>query len=438
MNKACLSVVIFCASVAVADSGNISPGPTLTTGQFSDGHSLFSATHNPSVAALTIANEENWRFGYLPSVSMSGEVGDVNNFADDLDELIDILDDPSLADESVDETLDRFNEVLEAAGEQGYTRVGVGITAPLFPLYWRRNEFSGTFFSELSVVTQIRLGVLDEPLEYNDQTVSFTTGSAAYLKSGIEKRFAVGYAKPLFNRQKATAVGGQLYGGVKVKLLNLELSKQVMRLEQLEGKDIEDLIEDEYENNLESTTGVGLDIGATWVAKYYRAGLTLTNINSPSFDYGPIGVNCATYAEGSFARNNCEAAAYFVEEAGRITSRETHKKHAVATVDASVYILPNWAINGSLDLAKYDDMVGMETQNLHLSTAVNTRSYWVPDIRLGYQKNMAGSELSVVAVGLSFFDVITLDARIALDEVEVDGNQAPRSAAFSLAFEEKF
>lgn len=438
MNKGFFFALVVCTHTAVADSGNIAPGATMTTGQFSNGHSLYSATLNPAVAALTVATSENWRFGYLPSLSFGGEVGDVNNFADDLDELIDILDDPSLAEGSIDETLDRFNSVLESMGQHGYTRVGVGLTAPLFPVYWRRDEFSGTVFSELSVDTQIRLSVLDEPLEYNDQTVSFTTGSAAYLKSGIEKRFALGYAKPLFSRLKSDALGGQLYAGGKVKLLNLELSKQVMRLEQLEGKNIEDLIEDEYENNLVSTTGVSLDLGIAWVASRYSAGLTLTNINSPSFDYGAVGVNCGSYTEGSFARNNCEAAAHFVDDTGRISGRETHKKHAVATLDASLYVLSNWVFSGAVDLAKYDDMVGMETQYLNLSTAVNTHSYWIPDLRLGYQKNLAGSELAVAALGLSFFDVVTLDARIALEEVEVDGNKAPRSAAFSLAFEEKF
>jgi hypothetical protein len=68
VNKGCFSVPAFCASAAIADSGNIAPGATLTTGQFSNGHSLYSATLNPAVAALTIADGENWRFGYLPSL----------------------------------------------------------------------------------------------------------------------------------------------------------------------------------------------------------------------------------------------------------------------------------------------------------------------------------------------------------------------------------
>lgn len=438
MNKVCFSALVLCAGAAIADSGSSPTGTTLTTGHISNGHSLYAATLNPAVAALTVGPDESWRFAYLPSFSFSAEVGDVNNFVDDLDDLIDILDDPSLADDDIEGTLARFNGVLETMGKEGYSRIGSGFTAPLFPLYWRQDEFSGTFFAEFAADTQIRLSLLDEPLIYNNQTIGFTTGSSAYLKSGIEKRLSLGYARPLLNLQKSKSLGGQLYGGVKIKVMNLELSKQVMRLEQLEGRDIEDVIEDEYKNNRRSTTGIGIDLGVSWISGRYNAGLTLSNINSPSFDYGTIGIDCAQYVEGSFARNNCEAATYFTQDVGRISSREKHRKHAVATLDAGVTVMSGWTINGALDLARYDDMVGMETQHFVLSTAINTRSYWIPDVRLGYQKNLAGAKLASVGLGLSFFDVFTLDARMALDDVVVDGSKAPRSGAISLAFEEKF
>src|SRR5690606_26531724 len=124
------------------------------------------------------------------------------------------------------------------------------ITAPLFPIYWRPSEFSGTFFAEVALDTQVYLGLLDEPLEYDDQHMSFSTGSSAYVKSGIEKKLALGYARPILNEKKSAELGGQLYMGTKLKLMNIELSKQVMRLQQLEGRDIEDVIEDEYENIL--------------------------------------------------------------------------------------------------------------------------------------------------------------------------------------------
>ncbi len=438
MNKTYLIAIGLISSWSFADSGNIPAGATLTTGATSNGHSLFSATVNPAVAAYTVAPDEKWRINYLPTIALSGEVGDVNDFADDLDELIDLLDDPSLADGSMEETRDRFNRVLTAMGESGYTKISVGVHLPLLPLYWRPSEFSGTYFVEAAVDTQIRLSLLDEPLEYDDQHTSFSTGSAAYLKSGIEKRFAIGYARPMLDEKQVARWGGQLYAGTKVKLLNMELSKQVIALQQLGGKDVEDLIEDEYDNNLRSTTNVSVDVGISWLSKYYRAGLLLSNINSPSFDYGSIGTNCQQFGEGSFARNNCEAAAYFAYEKGRINANEKHTKHAAATLDGSVFPTANWAINASVDLAPYDDIVGDETQRFNISTSLNTTSTWLPDIRLGYQKNLAGSKLSAAGFGISLFDVFTLDAQVALDDVVIDGDKAPRSFALTIAFEEKF
>lgn len=438
MRKACLLAAVCFSPLAFSDSGNIPTGTTLTTGAISNGHSLFSATINPAVAAFTIAEGERWRMNYLPSLSFAAEVGDVNDFVDDLDELIDLLDDPSLAEGSVEETLDRFNNVLHAMGESGYVKVSMGMHAPLLPLYWRPSRFSGTYFIEAAVDTQIRLSLLDEPLEYDDQHTSFATGSAAYLKSGIEKRVALGYARAVLNDQQKSRWGGQLYAGAKLKLINLELSKQVIPLQQLEGKDIEDLIEDEYENNLVSTTGVSLDVGVSWISDRYSAGLLLSNINSPSFAYGAVGENCAQYLEGSFPRNNCESAAYFAHEHGRLNTQEKHTKHFAATIDGAFFPTPNWSISAALDLAPYDDIVGNETQRFNMATSYNTRSLWLPDLRFGYQKNLAGSKLTSVGVGLSLFSVFTLDAQMALDEVIIDGDKAPRSMAISLAFEEKF
>ena len=120
------------------------------------------------------------------------------------------------------------------------------------------------------------------------------------------------------------------------------------------------------------------------------------------------------------------------------TAQEKHTKHAAATIDGSVLPTANWAISAALDLAPYDDLVGSEIQRLNVSTSLNSKSFWLPDVRLGYQKNLAGSKLASAGFGLSLFDVLTLDAQVALDDVIIDGDKAPRSFSFSIAFEEKF
>lgn len=435
--KLFLSVCVLAASSS-AGATIVTPGSTVTTGPTSDGHSLYSATFNPAVAALTVDADEKFRISYFPSISFSNEIGDVNDFADQVDDLIDILDDPSLSEDSVEETLARFNALLGELGEEGYMKFSAQVTAPIFPIYWQPDFIPGTLFSEVSLSTQVKTSILDDELIFDEPKQSFATSTSAYVKSGIQSQVALGYAQALFDEKKFAAYGGRLYGGIKVNLYKLDLSKQVIWLQQLDGEGIEDYVRDEYDNNLESSVNLGLDLGITWVAESYRAGLTLKNINSPSFSYGTVGVNCEQYADASFERNNCEVAGFFANQKGEIKTHEEHTKHLNATVDGTYYLLKNWSISTSYDLATYDDLVGTENQWLNAATAVNTRSYWVPDLRVGYHKNMAGSEISTVAMGLSFFDSLTLDFEIALDEVEVDGNKAPRKVAFSLAFEEKF
>lgn len=433
-----LAVAFIVANSAIAAPSAISPGSNLTSGPSSTTDSIFSVRHNPALSSVAINSTENFRMNYLPGLAVSVELGDVTNFVDDLDELIDILEDPSEAENSAQETVDEFNRVLVEMGDQGYVSVQNNITAPLLPFYWRPRFFPGTISAELELNTQIRMSVLDDELTFDDQNFSFSTATAAYLKSGIEKRLGISYSAEIPNDYTLKHFGAQLFAGMKLNVVNLELSKQVMRLQQLDGKDIQDVIEDEYENNLVSTTNLGIDIGVVLVASNYRAGFTITDLNSPSFDYGVIGENCQRYEEGSIQRNNCEAAAFFSGTKGDLKTSESHTKHPVATIDGAYYLLSNLSVSGSLDLASYNDIVGQENQWMNLSAAFSPKTFWLPAARIGYRQNLTGSQISSVVGGLSFFGIVSLDAEMAFDNVEVDGSSAPRRFAFSISVSERF
>lgn len=429
-----LSACIICLVSAVCHAGTagLNPGTSMTTGLSPSHHSIFAAHHNPASASFAIKDSEHWRIGYGPTLGVGVELGDASNFIDEIDDLIDILDDPSLSEDGVQETLDRFNRVLIEVGKDGYLQVNNGLS---MPVYWRPSAFGGTLFLEMGLNSQINSRILDSELTYDDQNESYATATSAYIKSGVEKRLALGYSKELFNRNKFEKYGGRLYGGIKLNLLSIELSKQVVRLQNLDGKDIEDVIEDEYENNLETTTNIGVDAGLLWVAERYQIGATITNINAPSFDYGAIGTDCETQPDASIQRNNCEAAFSFANE---ITLVEQHKKHPVISVDATYFFNPDWFITSSAELAVYEDMVGSEHQWFHVASAYNPNSRWLPATRIGYHKNLAGSNLSSLSLGLTFFGVLTLDAEMAMDSVTVDGTSVPRRVGFSIGFQEQF
>lgn len=432
------ALALITSAPCLAAPSVINQGPNLTTGASSNTQSIFSARLNPALASLTIDETENWRMNYLPSFAIGAEIGDVTNFVEELDQLIDILDDPSQAEDSAEATVEHFNEVLAEMGEQGYIRLQTGLTAPLLPLYWRPRMFPGTLSAEVEVNTQIHMSILDDELIFDDQNFNFATATSAYIKSGIEKRLSFAYSSEIDNDYTLQHFGAQMFAGIKLNIINMELSKQVMRLQQLDGRNIENVIEDEYENNLESSTALGLDAGLVLAASRYRLGLTVTDINSPSFDYGTIGEECAQYNEGSIQRNNCEAAAFFINSEGRIKANETHVKHPVATADVAFFPLKSLALSGSMDLASYDDIIGAQNQWLNYSLSYNPENFWIPAARLGYRKNMAGSKISSLAAGLTLFGVVSLDAEMSLDEVTVDGQSAPRKFAFALSVSENF
>ncbi|WP_075186223.1 conjugal transfer protein TraF [Teredinibacter haidensis] len=421
---------------AYAGSNGIYIGPNHTTGDIPSEYSVFAANTNPAAAALVVAEEDSFRINYLPSIWNANELGKVDNFIDDLDELIDILDDPSLAEGSVSETLERFNTVLVEMGESGYSKTSIGLTAPILPLYHYNHLLEATFFADFSYGATIGMSVLDDELTFDPQNLLFSTNTSAYIKSGIEARLSGGMSKKLYTFGDDD--GLELYGGFKLNVIHLRLSKQLIALQQLNGESIEDVVEDSYDENLESTSNMSLDIGVLLVAERYRAGLTITDINSPSYNYGAVGTNCDRFSDASIERSNCDTAAYFVQAKGEIIAQEQHTQEALATVSGVFNLSRKWMVSGELELAEYDDIVGHQNQWLNLGTAYNTNSNVWPSFRIGYRKNMAGSELSSVNLGFTLFGRLTLDGSWGMESTEVDGTTVPRMFGFSVGFQQKF
>ncbi|HEY7772479.1 MAG TPA: conjugal transfer protein TraF [Marinagarivorans sp.] len=434
-----VALALAIASPSAHAMGNlVGHSQALSSGQSSNHFALFNGINNPAMGELMIAPDERFRLNYFFSLSSSTELGQVDNFVDDIDELIDILDDPNNAQEDgVNETLDRFNRVIKQAGEDGYVKTTIGSYLPPLPLYWRPQFLPGTLMFELNVESQVNLSVLADTLIYDEVKTTFTTSTSAYLKSGLQKKIAIGYSQ-VFGENLWGTSDTQLILGAKFNIYDLELSKQVFQLELLDGQDIEDVIADEYKNNRINSTSIGLDFGAVWTAPRYRLGASLSNLNAPSFDYGAIGVNCDQYPEGSDAQSNCYIANYFSTEKGEIKTYETHKKNPVITVDGSYFVLENWLVSGSLNLASYDDPVGQESQWFAASTSYHPTGYWLPGMRATYSKNLAGSKLDYLGLGLTFGKVFNLDFNVALDEIQVDGDKAPRGFGIALSFEEPF
>lgn len=414
--------------------GAMNIGDSMTVGPSLSRHSTSSAFNNPAMNPLVIDEDKSWQYSLVPGFGFTLEIGSVDNFAEDLDDLIDILDDPDSTTDSASEVLERFNGVLEEIGESGYISQSASLNAPVLPLYYASDLLGGTLGVNLNWKNQINLSVLDDELFFDEQNSTFSTATSLYLKSAIETTLSVSYGRVVFSEWS----DGRLYAGVKANLIHAQLSKQVLPLLLLDGEEVGDVIEDEYDNNLNSSTNIGIDVGVVWDADQYRVGLVVENINSPEFDYGSIGQNCTAHVENTMFRSNCEAAAYFIQTKGEIRANETHTKHILPRAEG-LYKLPyNLTLSSSLDLAEYDDFVGLENQWWHAALSYEKARFLLPSARVGYKANLVGGETSSLTLGLNIIRNLGLDFEYGLDEVEVDGSKYPRRVGFSLSFAQRF
>jgi len=437
MKRTLLFGSILLASNAFANSGAVNQGSSMTTGPSSNSYSVAAGFNNPAMTSLLISKDENFRTSYFPSFGFNLELGEVDNFIEELEELTDILDDPNSTELTTQEVLDRFNSLLIEFGENGYLKNSISLTAPLFPLLMQADFLDGAIGVSIAANATAGISVLDDPLQFDNQNDTFNSATAIYLKAGVEKSVSLTYSRgvPLnawFNDK------GNLYAGVKFKVMNVELSKQVIPLESLESDDLADIIKDEYDQNQVSSTEFGIDLGLVWDAGDYRLGLTLENLNSPEFEYGAVGIGCSGIEEGSSSRSACESAAYFSQVKGDIKARETHVKDAMFRGDILYKLTDRWQITSSLDFAEYNDVIGFENQWLHVATSYDADSWWIPSTRVGYHSNLVGTKTSSASFGMTLFNTLALDVEYGLDTVEIDGTTAPRRVGFALSIEESF
>ncbi len=407
-------------------------GSNLTNGMSSSSPSVISITSNPAAAAATLTREENsttTAIGVISSIGISTEFGQVDNFSrqtDDLDIQLDRTDITTQAD--ADLIIADFDDFLQLAEQEGYLIINAAAHIPTMPLMINSETLGGAITLDVNVAVQAYLGVLAAPITYNALTQEITTDSAFYVKGAAILEASVGYSRRVWNNQH-----GNLFAGVTGKYYQVGLSKKVIPLIDDTNNDVGDTLSDEFEKNQNTSTGVGVDLGILWVADNYSFGATLANANSPSFDYGEIGNNCNLLA-GS-AQSNCLAAA---THSSKIDLTETYTMDAQLRLEGALHSQnKHWQLSASYDGNAVYGPVGNEIQWMTVAVGYAPDN-WIPGVRMGYRKNMAGSELSMATFGLTLIKGLNLDIAYGLEEVEEDGEKYPRTVAVNLGLEMRF
>lgn len=416
-------------------------GANLTYGVNSVSQSAITSANNPAAGALALKKgDTRFRMGLI-TAGVGYEVGDVDNFVDDLDLIIDKVDTmtpqeaQAVANNDPGNLLEQFNNILPTASQDGYFNTTVGGHVPLTPLLVAADFLGGALSLDASVGMQARVGVLDDaviyfdggtPVDYTDDDLD-AGDTSLYVKGALVTELALGYSRQLIKNSD-----GGLYAGVRAKWLSVELGRDNILVDSPATEDLDTALEDFDENTVESSAGT-LDLGLIWASTHYQAGLTVMNATSPSFDFP----DSSTFTDAP----NCGARATLAAQ-NRCTEAlgdTTYKMDAQMRLEGALHSESrSWLVTLAYDVNAVENPVGDDQQWMVAAVAFQPESWIIPAIRAGYRKNMAGTELSYATFGLSLFKGLNLDVAYGLESTEVDGSETPRGAMANLALELRF
>ena len=444
---------LFATGNAMAGGLPLSGGSTLGDGSHFD--SIYTIGNNP--AGLTASPRVGFQMGIV-SAGFGYELGDLDNFTDTFDDTLQDLDDlaflgtataefddaepdekldileeledrfPGLEvdentdkndlqdflDERVDQTADNLDASLTSLEEDGY--LGLQIHArPLMPLIVGRADAGWAFGVDAALDLHGRLTVLNNGVDQDKLKDGDDDAfeAAAYLQGGQSIRTSVSGALRVQEHSNRTVhVGG------RVNHYDVELYRTLNHL--AGGEEAEDTLSDDLDDNAESSSSLGFDLGAVYQSSYFTGGVSWLNINEPEFDYPDI-----------------ETAAY----ADRVPPSESWTMEDQVRFEGALHDSQHrYTLAVSYDNDSVTDMTGAEYQWLSYSAAVSMPWYmkWVPDLRLGYRENRTGTELSYYSLGLNWLGVVSLDVALSDETVESGDDDIPRSAYANLGFQMRF
>ena len=412
------------------------PGPLMTYGKTTHPSTILSITGNPASGHTLLSEGENHRMGYLSSFGLDIEVGEVDNFIEQVDDLVDRLDEDFTNVNDANAVVTEFQDLLPLMGEDAQLTLGLGVSVPFMPFAVKSDTLGGVLSFDLSAQGLFDIRFLDAPIEVVTVggTSTVETDSSLYIKGGSIVTGSLGYSREVW--EPTFVENSTLYAGLQANIYSVSLNKQVLALSNIEDDEVSDAISDEFDENTVDTTQVGIDFGLLWSMPNGQVGVTFANINEPEFDYGDIGTNCGSIID-PIRQSNC-----FVAQnrfSGEIDLSETAVMNMQTIVEGAIYSEnKQWLFSGAADLNSVYDLVGRETQYLSASASFFPNSYIIPSLRFGINKNLVGSELTTVGFGTTLFGVMNVDLAASLDTVEIDGTKAPRHFGLNIGFEEKF
>lgn len=463
-----LSAVV-CLSPALAGNFSyIESGPATSVGPISNAQLGTSGRFNPSATALSTDTSRFPLLDITTNVQVRG-LGEFNTVIDDVETQLDSIDqtftDFDNGNASVGDVLSEvsalettLDDSIERLADSFFFKPGLIANAPFTPLDLNLGA-AGTFSFGISSLTQARLSLLHGPIEFNidSQTVNdasnnneeldpvdfLRTASSVYLKQAQVFNVDLGYARALPSVGFLDDFGISSTAGVRGTLIAYNLQKHLFPLKSLIRATTEDDntlmndIEDDLKEGFTDYQYTGtVDLGLTFQRNNTQLGITAFNLNRPVLEYNVLGGQCASLPTEK-DQTECFHAEFFAS-IGDITLEERHVVSPSVTVDISQTFIGNrLAVAASADVTEETDLFGERSQDIQFAFLAQPQGWYWPRLRLGVGKDLTDFDATQLGVGLSFFNVLQLDASLNSvlgdlfsDDTTKQGN-ALRSASVS-------
>lgn len=456
------------------------PGPNLTYGDVTHGMRAQSASTNPAAAAADLARQEDdARSGTVVSAAAGVEFGNIQEIWDfydsvfrayqpsdgdveypgqmpetkppggiDLGNIWDLLD-PDIQDnlDAIADEVVRQTGILALISTEGYAKAWIAADAPFV---FSRPRWGGAWNMQLHWSGTTRAFGLAENIDFDREqareaiqdwfdtevasrpgtlqvggqvfllidalgNVSFSlrNDSTIVYKSTQMLTASTGYSRAAWSND-----AGTLFIGGEAHLHDMRLSNIGVRFGDM--TDSEELFEQIRNADYERDTRFSFDAGVLWVADSYQLGAQLTNLFEPEFAFPQI--DLGPFTSEAIIRQL---------ERGRTYTMERQLKLEASLFSAN----RKWSWHLGLDANATTDPVGNEFQWATLAGGFDTGKRWLPNVRLGYRQNLAGTEKSYASLGLTMFRFINLDIASSLDSTTIDGRKLPEGLMISLGFQ---
>jgi hypothetical protein len=479
---------IFAAGATIASSLYQPVGPDVTYGEVTHGQRVLLGGVNPASGAASQRLHEDGRArsGTMLSLGAGIEYGNVDELFDLIDKVsaaikpsdpdsgeppppgqnpgdkppggIELPDfggtiDPELEEiiRSVGRQIVSLSAVLAVIAVEGYAKANANGN---IPLVIGKEMLGGAWSFDINVSGTAKAAGFAEEIEFDFETALAEFIAAYDLKPGdpatafdlsggllltvdpnqdsvrlalendsllLTKSATVTDVGLTYSRQATARKSGTLFWGAKAKYYNMRLSRLSTRFGDI--TDADELFESIRNADYRNDNGYGLDLGLLWVAKNYQLGATITNINEPSFEF-PL-VDTSDYTNAN--------AINLLRQDTRYTMERKLK------LEGSLFSSSRrWNVNLGLDANAGRDVMSDDYQWATISAAYATDSWWLPGIRTGLRKNLAGTELTYVGVGLTAFKIVNFDVASTLETVKISGTSLPTGLMASIGFEITF